>query len=78
MKYLAYLALISSAVFSTSTGSSRSVLIDDSDGRPALASHLNSLRLLRLGEAVEASQRRAVLDGLQDLLAHTRQELSPT
>ena len=48
------------------------------DGRPALASHLNSLRLLRLGEAVEASQRRAVLDGLQDLLAHTRQELSPT
>src|SRR5688572_10398397 len=37
LKIRAYFALISSAIFSTSTGSSRMVLIELSGGRPALA-----------------------------------------
>src|SRR5438046_4238592 len=37
LKIRAYLALISSAIFSTSAGSSRKVLIEASGGRPALA-----------------------------------------
>lgn len=43
-------------------------------GPAAVASHLNSLRLLRLGDAVPAEQRRAVLDGLQELRLHGRSE----
>jgi hypothetical protein len=43
-------------------------------GRDAVVSHLNSLRLLRQGEAVQAEHRRALLQGLEDLRLHTRQE----
>lgn len=43
-------------------------------GPAAVASHLDSMRLLRLGDAVPAEQRRAVLDGLQDLRLHGRAE----
>jgi len=45
-------------------------------GRDAVVSHLNSLRLLRQGEAMPVEQRRALLQGLQDLRLHTRQETS--
>jgi hypothetical protein len=43
-------------------------------GPAIVSSHLDSLRLLRLGDAVPAEQRRAVLDGLQDLRLHGRAE----
>lgn len=45
-------------------------------GRDAVVSHLNSLRLLRQGEVVQPEHRRALLQGLQDLRLHTRQETS--
>ncbi len=43
-------------------------------GMAAISSHLDSLRLLRLGEALTPEQRRELLDGLQDLRLHTKQE----
>ena len=43
-------------------------------GAAAIGSHLDSLRLLRLGDALSSEQRRELLDGLQELRLHTKQE----
>jgi hypothetical protein len=43
-------------------------------GQAAVASHLHSLRILRHGESIPADQRRALLQGLQDLRLHSKAE----